>query len=139
MDQREGRSIQPLQILNELVNLENKGGQNDPSKRRELKAKLSTLHIPIVCLVEIRVKEENVSRVKDIITPGWSFYAQYALGRIWICWKHNKCSVQDLLKSQDLSLFVYDSSEGHRKKEEVGEFKAQIVNGASFQQVIFMW
>lgn len=52
-----------------------KGGQNDPSKRRELKAKLSTLHIPIVCLVEIRVKEENVSRVKDIITPGWSFYA----------------------------------------------------------------
>jgi hypothetical protein len=71
-------------------------GVNHPSKQKEVKSMIQRHNISLVCLIETKVQEHNVDRVKSCIVPEWDYVANYNchfLGRIWVCWKKSVYSV----------------------------------------------
>jgi hypothetical protein len=71
-------------------------GLNKPFKHREVKKMVNRLKISILCLVETKVKQENVLKVKDAVIPRWEIlhnYSAHWLGRIWVCWDPGIASI----------------------------------------------
>jgi exonuclease III len=52
-------------------------GLNKPLKQREIKKMVSRLNISIVCLVETRVKQDHVLKIRDDMLPGWEIFHNY--------------------------------------------------------------
>lgn len=74
----------------------NIGGFNKPLKQKELVKCVRRLNVSIICLVETRVREENVRKFKYGMFPNWKIihnYSSHVLGRIWICWDPGITSV----------------------------------------------
>jgi hypothetical protein len=47
------------------------------------------LNISILCLVETKVRNENMDRVVSAMVLGWEVlhnYGAHCYGRIWVCW-----------------------------------------------------
>jgi hypothetical protein len=51
----------------------------------------------MICIVETKVKEENVTKVKNALFPDWQILHNcdsHWMGRIWVCWDPNVASIQ---------------------------------------------
>jgi hypothetical protein len=64
-------------------------GLNKAFKQREIGKVIRLWKISILCLVETKVRQENMDRVISATLPGWEILHNYGVncyGRIWICW-----------------------------------------------------
>ena len=64
-------------------------GFNDPLKQKRVVARIRSLKIQIVCLLETRVKENNSQVIIARHFQGWKWLHNYSSaynGRIWILW-----------------------------------------------------
>jgi hypothetical protein len=80
-------------------------GLNQPLKQQEVKKCIRRFHVSIFCLVETRVKVNNVVRIKDVICPSWQLLNNYLanpLGRVWICWDPGIFSIDAISISEQV-------------------------------------
>jgi hypothetical protein len=114
-------------------------GLNKPLKQQEIKRSIRSKHVAIICLLETRVKEDNVLRIKDYICPSWMMvhnYDSHPLGRIWICWdpvivsmdivssteQVLTCKVTETKESMSwIMAAAYGANQGLARKQMMGE------------------
>jgi exonuclease III len=74
-------------------------GLNKAFKQREIRKVIRLWKISILCLVETKVRQENMDRVISNTLPGWEVlhnYGAHCYGRIWICWDPRIADIHSL-------------------------------------------
>ena len=65
-------------------------GFNDPLKQKAVVSRIRKLKISLVCLLETRVKENNMMPIFSRHFQGWQLFQNYSNdaknGRIWMIW-----------------------------------------------------
>ena len=65
-------------------------GLNDPLKQRRVVSRIRELKVNLACLVETRVKEQNMQNIISRHFEGWKVLSNYSNearnGRIWLLW-----------------------------------------------------
>lgn len=92
-------------------------GFNKSLKHKEVKKILRCNKVSILCLIETKVKESNVRKVKDIICPNWLMVHNYStnpLGRIWICWDPGFFSMEAFSISEQIISCKVEDVKGQR-------------------------
>ena len=62
-------------------------GFNDPFKQKGIMARIRSIKVQVVCLLETRVKENNSKSIIDHYFQGWKWlhnYSEAYNGRIWV-------------------------------------------------------
>ena len=66
-------------------------GLNDPLKQKAVVSRIRELKVSLVCLLETRVKENNMMSIINIHFQSWQVYHNYSNeacnGKIWFIWK----------------------------------------------------
>ncbi|XP_022762128.1 uncharacterized protein LOC111308033 [Durio zibethinus] len=76
------------ELMKQLKN--KKRGLNAPLKQKEFIVRIRTLQVDISCLLETRVKQNNMKQVLSNHFATWSVFHNYSTaynGRIWFLWK----------------------------------------------------
>ena len=70
----------------------NTRGLNDPFKQKVVVSRIRELKVSMVCLLETRVKENNMMSIISRHFQGWQFLHNYSNvvqnGRIWVLWNN---------------------------------------------------
>ncbi|XP_058727038.1 uncharacterized protein LOC131598458 [Vicia villosa] len=86
-----------------MISTWNVRGINKEAKHREVCSYFSTFHVPIIALLETRVKEINASRIRNKFGNNWAYidnYSHHYNGRIWVMWKDKEVTVTLLQKEE---------------------------------------
>ncbi|XP_058753527.1 uncharacterized protein LOC131626708 [Vicia villosa] len=100
--------------LSNDLNLECKGhhwnvrGINKEARHREVNSYFSTFKVPIIALLETRVKKDNASKIRRKFGNYWSYldnYSHHHNGRIWLMWKDQEVII-NMLQCEEQFLHV---------------------------------
>lgn len=86
-------------------------GMNKEARHREIYSSLLDFKVPIITLLETRIKETNADRIRNKL-GSWKIednYKDHSIGRISILWKTTEKSLQLIHTSgQHMHMEVYD-------------------------------
>ncbi|XP_058760042.1 uncharacterized protein LOC131633337 [Vicia villosa] len=91
-----------------MISTWNFRGINKEVRHREVSSYFSTFKVPIIALLETRVKKDNVSTIRRKFGNYWSYldnYSHHHNGRIWLMWKDQEIRV-NLLQCEEQYLHV---------------------------------
>src|SRR3954465_3426553 len=73
-----------------MITTWNVRGINKVARHREVCSYFSTFNVPIIALLDTRVKKDNASKIRLNFGKDWSYldnYSHHNNGRIWLMWK----------------------------------------------------
>lgn len=82
-----------------MIVIWNVRGPNKEARHREVTFYLSGFNVPVIGLLEIKVKKHNTSRIRNKLDTRWKYednYNYHENGRIWLMWKHSEVVVNVL-------------------------------------------
>ncbi|XP_058776279.1 uncharacterized protein LOC131650591 [Vicia villosa] len=82
-----------------MITTWNVRGINKESRHREVSSYIHTLQVPIIALLETRIKETNADRIRRTFINKWAYidnYTHHYNGRIWILWDDQEVTVKVL-------------------------------------------
>lgn len=80
-------------------------GLNSPIKQKEVKYFIDSNNHVLVAILETKVREANVDRVRHNYFGEWNFVNNNDLnlrGRIWVAWDHTKIDVRIFCKLEQV-------------------------------------
>ena len=72
-------------------------GINKVARNKEVSSYLHSFNVPIVALLETRVKMHNAKKVRNKIGGSWNYmdnYDRHENGRIWLLWDHREVNLK---------------------------------------------
>ncbi|XP_058722962.1 uncharacterized protein LOC131594771 [Vicia villosa] len=82
-----------------MISTWNVRGMNKDIRHREVSSYLHSMQVPIIALLETRVKQDKADRIRSKFGNKWSFtdnYSHHYNGRIWIMWKTHEIKIKVL-------------------------------------------
>ena len=93
-------------------------GINKVARNKEVSSFLHSFNVPIVALLETRVKMHNAKKVRNKIGGSWNYmdnYDRHENGRIWLLWDHREVNLK-LIQTDEQFIHVEIYSLGQSLK-----------------------
>lgn len=83
-----------------MISTWNVRGINKEERHKADSSYLYVLNVPIVALLETRVKQVNANKIRRAFGNNWPYldkYSHHRNGRIWLIWKDQEVKIKELL------------------------------------------